>query len=247
MKKDKIFKILENVFVVFLVFIIFYLSIIWADFSKIYNVKEIKINGVNYFNKNLIEDKNIDFLGQNILSINLVSLKNDIKDFDHIVDCKISRKFPSSVSINIVERVPVAMINTDELIILDSEGICLPVEHCDIPLPILSNYRKNPELYPKGKKTNSTNVMKSIEVITYTKQNFEELYKNISEFYFNENNEYEIILKNGRTKIVLGSNNFFKKINNLNAFTTSIEKENKLTDFSYVDLRYEEQVVVREL
>ena len=247
MSKEKILKIFENIIMLFLIVLVFYLSIIWADFSKIYNVKEVTVTGINYFDKTVIEEKNMNFLDRNILSANLKSLKSDIIDLDHIIDCKISRKFPSVVSVSVVERVPIALINTDELIILDSEGVCLPVEYCEMPLPILSNFRTNPELYPKGKKTNSTNVMKSVEVISFTKENFEGLYNDISEFYFNENNEYEIILRNGRTKIVLGSNNFFKRINNLNAFTKSIEKENVLTDFKYIDLRYDNQVVVREL
>ena len=112
------------------------------------------------------------------------------------------------------------MISANDLIILDSEGICLPVEYCEISLPILSNFKNNQELYEKGKKTKSSNVLKSIDVIKYSKENFDSLYMNISEFVFNENSEYEIILKNGRTKILLGGDNIFAKIDNLNAFAT---------------------------
>ena len=89
-------------------------------------------------------------------------------------------------SITIYEREPVALINSNELIILDSKGICLPVEYCDLSLPILSNFKSNPELYPKGSKTISTNVLSSISIIKYTKDNFSMIYDNISEFVFNE-------------------------------------------------------------
>ena len=139
------------------------------------------------------------------------------------------------------------MISANDLIILDSEGICLPVEYCEISLPILSNFKNNQELYEKGKKTKSSNVLKSIDVIKYSKENFDSLYTNISEFVFNEDSEYEIILKNGRTKILLGDDNIFAKIDNLNAFATVLPPEKTLESYRYIDLRYKRQIVVEEI
>jgi uncharacterized phage-like protein YoqJ len=139
------------------------------------------------------------------------------------------------------------MISANDLIILDSEGICLPVEYCEISLPILSNFKNNQELYEKGKKTKSSNVLKSIDVIKYSKENFASLYTNISELVFNEDSEYEIILKNGRTKILLGDDNIFAKIDNLNAFATVLPPEKTLESYRYIDLRYKRQIVVEEI
>jgi uncharacterized phage-like protein YoqJ len=123
----------------------------------------------------------------------------------------------------------------------------LPVEYCEISLPILSNFKNNQELYEKGKKTKSSNVLKSIDVIKYSKENFDSLYNNISEFVFNEHSEYEIILKNGRTKILLGDNNIFAKIDNLNAFATVLPADKTLESYRYIDLRYKRQIVVEEI
>jgi cell division septal protein FtsQ len=166
---------------------------------------------------------------------------------DHIKDCKVSRVFPKTIKIEIYEREPLAMISSNDLIILDSEGVCLPVEYCEISLPILSNFKNNQELYEKGKKTKSSNVLKSIDVIKYSKDNFDSLYDNISEFVFNEDSEYEIILKNGRTKILLGSDNIFAKIDYLNAFANALPETKKLESYRYVDLRYKRQIVVNEI
>ena len=98
-----------------------------------------------------------------------------------------------------------------------------------------------------GKKTKSSNVLKSIEVIKYSKDTFDSLYNNISEFVFNEDSEYEIILKNGRTKILLGSNNIFAKIDYLNAFANVLPEEKTLESYRYIDLRYKRQIVVDEI
>ena len=144
------------------------------------------------------------------------------------------------------EREPIALISSDELIILDSNGICLPVEYCDLSLPILTNFKTNPELYPKGSKTASTNVMSSVALMKFTKDSHPIIYDEISEFVFNENSEYEIILKNGKTRILLGSNMLSRKIKYLDSFQKTIKDNKQITDFKYIDLRFDNQVIVKE-
>ena len=156
------------------------------------------------------------------------------------------RDSPTTIDITIYEREPIALINSDDLIILDSEGVCLPVEYCDLSLPILTNFKSNPELYPKGSTTTSTNVLNSVALIRYTKDNYSMIYDEISEFVFNENSEYEIILKNGKTRIVLGSKNLQDKIKYLSSFQETLKEEKNIKDFKYIDLRYSKQIIVKE-
>ena len=222
------------------------LSLNWADFKKIYEVKEVNIYGTTFFDQSIIEEKSNDMMSYNIFNGDLKNYKDEILSFDHIIDCKISRKFPNTIDITIYEREPIALINSDELIILDSEGVCLPVEYCDLSLPILTNFKSNPELYPKGSTTTSTNVLNSVALIRYTKDNYSMIYDEISEFVFNENSEYEIILKNGKTRIVLGSKNLQDKIKYLSSFQETLKEEKNIKDFKYIDLRYSKQIIVKE-
>ena len=235
--------------IVFLVFLtgIFTLSFNWSNFKKIYDIDEINIYGTNFFDQSIIKEKSDVLKSFNIFDRELENYKNELLKFDHIIDCKISRKFPSTIDITIFEREPVALINSDELIILDSEGVCLPVEYCDLSLPILSNFKSNPELYPKGSKTVSTNVLSSVSLMKFTKDHFSTIYDNISEFVFNEDSEYEIILKNGKTRILLGSQNLQKKIKYLESFQETLKEEKNITDFRYIDLRFNNQIIVKEV
>ena len=218
----------------------------WSNFKNIYAVKTINIQGTNFFDRSIIEQKNKEILSNNILRSDLKNYKNEILQLDHILDCKISRNFPYTINVTVYEREPIALINSDELIILDSEGICLPVEYCDLSLPILSNFKSNPELYPKWFKTASNNVMTSIELMKYTKDNFKNIYDEISEFVFNENSEYEVILKNGKTRILLGINKLSTKMKYLNSFEQALNGEKDIKDYKYIDLRFDNQVVVKE-
>ena len=223
------------------------LSFNWSNFKNIYDIDEINIYGTTFFDQSIIKEKSDVLKSFNIFDRELENYKNEILKFDHIIDCKISRKFPSTIDITIFEREPIALINSDELIILDSEGVCLPVEYCDLSLPILSNFKSNPELYPKGSKTASTNVLSTVSLMKFTKDNFSTIYDNISEFVFNEDSEYEIILKNGKTKILLGSQNLQKKIKYLESFQETLKEEKNITDFRYIDLRFSNQVIVKEV
>ena len=230
-----------------LIGVFLFVSIKWAKFNQMFIVKDVNIEGVNYFDDTMLLEYKNSIKNQNIFFSNLGNYKDSIESLDHIKDCKVSRTFPNKVKIEVYEREPLAIISANDLIILDSEGICLPVEYCEISLPILSNFKTNQELYEKGKKTKSSNVLKSIYVIKYSKDNFYALYDNISEFVFNEDNEYEIILKNGRTKILLGNDNIFTKINYLNAFSNVLPEEKTLESYKYIDLRYKRQIVVDEI
>tara|TARA_A200000113_G_scaffold189447_1_gene177479 strand:+ start:250 stop:993 length:744 start_codon:yes stop_codon:yes gene_type:complete len=230
----------------FSVIVLCILSFNWSSFKKIYDIDEINIYGTNFFDQSIIEEKSDVLKSYNIFDSELENYKDEMLKFNHIIDCKISRKFPSTIDITIYEREPIALISSDELIILDSEGVCLPVEYCDLSLPILSNFKSNPELYPKGSTTASTNVLSSINLMKFTKDNYSIIYDNISEFVFNEDSEYEIILKNGRTRIFLGSQNLQLKIKYLESFQETLKEEKNITDFRYIDLRFKNQVIVKE-
>ena len=244
----KIFdSIRQPFFCLLLVVASLFISIKWAQFNEIFIVKNVKIEGINYFDDTMLVEYKANIENQNIFFSDLRNYKNSIESLDHIKGCKISRVFPKTVKIEVYEREPLAMISSNDLIILDSEGVCLPVEYCEISLPILSNFKNNQELYEKGKKTKSSNVLKSIDVIKYSKDTFDALYDNMSEFVFNEDSEYEIILKNGRTKILLGSSNIFAKIDYLNAFSDVLPEEKTLESYRYIDLRYKSQIVVNEI
>ena len=114
------------------VLLLFTLSLNWAKFKKIYEIDEINIYGANFFDQSIIKEKSDLLKSYNIFEKELKSYKNEILQLDHIIDCKISRRFPSIVDITIFEREPVALINSNELIILDSKGICLPVEYLSL-------------------------------------------------------------------------------------------------------------------
>tara|TARA_Y100000782_G_C10168738_1_gene258809 strand:+ start:218 stop:985 length:768 start_codon:yes stop_codon:yes gene_type:complete len=226
--------------------IIIFLAIKWAAFNDMFIIKNVEIDGINYFDETPLLSYKDKINNHHIIFSDLKSYKNDIQSLEYIKDCKIFRTFPQTINITIYEREPIAIINAEDLIMLDSDGICLPVQYSSISLPILSNFKTNKELYPRGERTKSSNVLKSVDIIRYSKENFTGLYEEISEFLFNKENEYEIILKNGKTKILLGSDGIFTKLDHLKAFKSALPDDKNFNIYRYIDLRYKNQIIVRE-
>ena len=55
-----------------------------------------------------------------------------------------------------------------------------------------------------------------------------------------------MVLAENPTRIMLGNQNTHYKIDLLKEFEKTIKNKKEITDFSYVDMRYENQVIVRE-
>ena len=72
------------------------------------------------------------------------------------------------------------------------------------------------------------------------------LYSNISEVTMNANDEYVIILAEYPTKVILGSKDVWAKIQILGKFEHSMSNKRQLSDYKYLDLRYNNQVIAKE-
>ena len=71
------------------------------------------------------------------------------------------------------------------------------------------------------------------------------LYKNISELKVSSSDELELILSDYPTKIFLGQKKVKSRINSLLKFEEKL-KTNKITDYNYLDLRYNNQIIAME-
>ena len=67
---------------------------------------------------------------------------------------------------------------------------------------------------------------------------------NISEMKMTSDNHMNIILSDYPTRIFLGKDQIWKKIKILKEFETEL-LPNKLSDFSYLDMRYNNQVIAK--
>ena len=255
MKLFKKFKILKkiniylfNFFILFVIIKIISYSVNWIEdekklFPKILNIYGNKILSV----EEILDLANISN-NKSLLKIDLISIQEKIQIHPYVKIAHLSREFPNQININIKERVPLAYLNLDEYLVIDNDGIIMPLRNgiIEFNIPTLTGFNSEKSLYPIGFKCISTKTLEAVEKLNFTKKLFPELIRNLSEFTINQNDHFEMILVEKPTKIIFKNSYFEDQIFLLKKFNDLINKTKSLEDYKYVDLRYKNQIVVRE-
>ena len=219
----------------------------WANYRKIFELGELSISGENF----LAKSEYNEIIG----SIDVKSIKDfDIEDLSERLELnpfvkavRVSKHYPGAIKIEIVERKPIAIINNKVQLMIDDNAIVLPnnttIENSLIP--VLSGFNPATDLYPLGQITYSIKVKEAIEILVYIKNNFNDFYDEISELTINKDDEYEIILSEEPTRVILGKNNISKKIKILKNFDKALGQR-QLTSYRLLDMRYSKQLIAME-
>ena len=116
----------------------------------------------------------------------------------------------------------------------------------DYNIPILSKYNAAPELYPLGKQCLSIKIKETIFWLNELNIKYPDLYNQISEITLSSEDEIILILEKHPTKIMLGNNNTFHKLEILKNFERILDKKKEITDYAYLDMRYNNQIIAKE-
>ena len=85
-------------------------------------------------------------------------------------------------------------------------------------VPILSGFNTALDLYPEGEQTYSIKVKEAVSILNKLASEYSTLYENISELTLNSHEEYVIILTDRPTRVILGKDDIFSKLNILKNF-----------------------------
>ena len=219
----------------------------WANYRQIFEVQEIAISGYEILDKENYQNIVDQFDIRSIHDVKMQKIAETIEANPFVKAARVSRRFPNQITINIVERKPLAILNMDSFFMLDGEAVVLP----DHPysqsamVPILSGFNTALDLYPEGEQTYSIKVKEAVAILNKLSKGYPALYENISELTLNSHDEYVIILTDRPTRVILGKNDIFSKLNILKNFEETLGQR-QLTDYRLLDMRYKKQLVARE-
>lgn len=233
--------------IIAIVFVVWF-SIFWAKNKSTFQNPNIIINGASVLSEgdyiNYLKNLNIDSN-----KIESTFLLESLYNHPYIAAARISHRYPNTMIIDISERLPFAMLNKDPIVILDQECYVLPnIENIsDYNIPILSKYNSAPELYPLGKQSLSMKIKNTISWLKTLSDKYPEIYNEISEITLASGDEIILILEKNPTKIMLGNNNTFHKLEILKNFKNTLNNKKEITDYAYLDMRYNNQIIAKEL
>lgn len=223
-------------------------ALIWADNTEHFGLSTIVLTGQSYLKRNDVL-KYADLPQYPILTrIDLKAIQTKLESHPYIKAARVSRDFPKTIQIDIIERVPISYINHSPLYLADSEGYILPTNNgsLEFDVPMFTGFNPADELYPVGEKCLSQRVNEAVGLLNQIKNQFPSFYEDISEVIINPKDEYELYLSKKPTKIYLGTGDISHELIILQEFVKSIEGVRSIYDYKYVDLRYWRQVVAKE-
>lgn len=220
----------------------------WANSLDHFDVVNIRVTGGNHLQREaVLRWINLPRF-PSLLDIDLQALQQKLEKHPFIKGARTSRDFPSTLKIDLIERSPIAYLNLSPFILIDADGIILPTEKgkFDFDIPTLTGFNPAQELYPIGEPCLSQKVMEAVEYLDLIRTNFVSLYSDISEMKVDAGDEYVIVLARQPTQIYLGATEVPQQLNMLKKFAFTVSGIRSLHDYKYVDLRYRNQIIVRE-
>jgi len=220
----------------------------WCRYTDVFNISAIDIQGNRILtNREILDMANVG-MDSSIFSLNLIEIQNRLEKNPYIEAASVSREFPNRVNILLSERIPICYLNHNELFLVDADGIILPVpDHpLNTNLPVISGFDNDSLDYISGYYVPNDAVREIIRVLDATLTSAPQLYSEISEIHYWNNSSFILYtIKNG-TPIYLGDKNLPDQLNILANFQNRLKGKRDLSDYQYLDLRWNKQIVAKE-
>jgi cell division protein FtsQ len=179
-------------------------------------------------------------------NVDLMSVRRDILSHHFIKDVVVERDLPATLRVTVQERVPLAIINAAEFLYIDEDGVVLPhsISKQLIDLPVLSGLPVDGTMKP-GTRLNNVEVQEALNILSGSKAVSKELYHLISEVRLRNGGDIVLYTAERGVPVIFGRGEIPSKLVRLESFWNEIVREQGAQNLQYVDLRFEDQVVVR--
>jgi cell division protein FtsQ len=207
-----------------------------------FDLKQIEITGDSNLTLNDITRLSPVYLGTNIFKINTEKLENDIKKDLTLSRVRVIRKLPDKIKIILQRKKPVLLINLDQLYGLTLEKEIIPLKDINRKwdIPILSGVQlKSINFY---RKVDLPEINRAIDLYRAVQEVDSKFLDRISELDLSNRHNLVLYLLPSGVKVMLGSGDYKCRIARLMAILKTEEDYNNL---SWVDLRFENQGVVK--
>ncbi len=247
---NQIITAISRVFTLTLLLSIFWFSYFWEKEKYSSYKPTVMIEGYSVLDNDYYLKYLESSISNEIFKLNSKDIIDKLYQHPYISAARVSYRYPDKLIIEIRERTPFARLNNnlDGTILLDENCFVLPIiEGLDnYSLPILSRFNSDPTLYPIGEKSLSFKIRDTINWLKKLNQKYPDLYQSISEIFLANNDEINLVLTENPTRIMLGNENTHYKIDLIKHFQKTLNNKKEITDFAYLDMRYNNQVIVKE-
>ncbi len=237
----------KRVYVYFtlLVFAVLMLYAVKSQWQDHVPVKQVTVEGISVITKD--EIVRLMKLPPNVpmYAVDLTAVQRNILSNSFVKNVVLQRDAPSTIRVIVEERVPSAIVVAKEMFYIAADGTLLPfvasTETYDIPvisgLDSLAGLRA-------GQKLISADVNEALEIINAAQATGPELYHSISEIRLRKGKDLVLYSFDAGVPIIFGKGDAVKKMVKLDAFRKTFLRNGDSKEIRYIDLRFDDQVVV---
>ncbi len=185
-------------------------------------------------------------IGAAMNDLDLTRIQNQVASNFFIKEAVVTRDLPATVRITVVERTLLAMVVGSNILYVDEDGVVLPhsISREIFDLPILSGWPDAVSLRP-GTRVRHAGVREALDILVTAKLVSKELFHMISEVRLRNGGDVVLYGAERGTPILFGRGNVASKLVRLEAFWNDVVRSHGPHALQYIDLRYDDQVVVR--
>ena len=199
-----------------------------------FNLVKIIVNDEYMLTKGDIIEQSGTKRGIRVMDVDLDVIKQNLKRSPFIKDADIRIVYPAAMVINVIENKPIAYINDKEVLKFVGEngkilGKVTPEKSYDLPIITDNDINDNIIDYLNKTLKISQFVFHQISEIKYTSKGV------------------EISLVKASANVIIGRNDFDKKIVLLENFIRDEYDNISFSNIDYIDFRFEKQVILKEL
>ena len=215
----------------------------WKSSLKI---KQIKIDGNRIVGENEILQLTQVQMNALLYKSDLTAIQRNVMSHYYIKDAVVERNLPNAIHIQVVERVPIAIVNRSETMYLDEEGVMLPrsISHRLFDLPMVSGISESDPL-AFGSIIKQPDVLEALRLLSTMKIVNRPMYHNISEVHVRNGGDIIMYSAEGGVPIIFGRDEMPNKLVRLETFWNNVVRIRGTQLLQYIDLRYQDQVVAR--
>ncbi len=208
-------------------------------------VRQVSVEGLSVVSKD--EVVRLMNLQPNVpmYQIDLTLIQKNILSNSFVEKVIIKRDAPSTLRVIIEERKPAAILVANELYYIAGDGTVLPYiassETYDIP--VVSGIDSLNKI-KTGQKLINADLQEALEIIAACRMTSENLFHAISEIRLRKGHDLVLYSFETGAPIIFGKGDAVKKMVKLEAFWQKFLQNGDTKNIQYIDIRFEDQVVV---
>jgi len=184
--------------------------------------------------------------GSRLFSVDLAAVRRKVEQNPYIRTASVQRDAPNRITITVEEREPIAIVAGSRMLYLDTAGYVLPATRTGqaLDLPLITCVPPAPDFVP-GKQVAADGVRQALAVLKMAQKIGGESYHRISEIRVDGEHDLLFYTAEYGIPVLIGHGDEAAKLLALDGFWKDVVRHRGARGLEYVDLRFEDQVVVR--